>query len=138
MLLKANSEVERLKAMKMLGMATLASGEAMGIFIEAVHVTSGQNHVEAAKPLEEALNVIMGDESTIAKLADDEGPLTADELADLTLLREGATQMLSQLSVFRAPSGEAGYRQMMTLKEWRAPALNAAKSLEGIAAAIMK
>ncbi|WP_372662883.1 hypothetical protein [Cohnella sp.] len=135
-LLIAKSEVERLRAIKLLGEATITSSEMLGMLVEAAHLDSGLEREEAAKPLMLAVNAFMGFEGIITKLAEHEGPLSADESASVTIIRDGAAQMKEALSRFRPPSGEAGFRQMMTIGEWIAPALEATKSLEQIAAGL--
>jgi hypothetical protein len=137
-LLNAKSEAERLRAMKQIGLATVASGEATGIFIEAAHLTSGLSREEAAKPIMLAMNAIIGVDSTILKLGEHDSPFTADELADLTLIRDGLVQVEEELNRFRPPSGEAGFRQMVTIGDWITPALEATKSLDKIASDLQK
>lgn len=137
-LLNAKSEVERLQAMKQLGEAVIASGETSGLFLEAAHLDSGLDREEAAKPIFLALNSFMGPDGIITKLAEHEGPLSTGDSASLTIIRDGASQMQEELKRFRPPSGEAGFRQMMTLKEWVAPALDATQVLEKIAADLKK
>jgi hypothetical protein len=42
--------------------------------------------------------------------------------------------MKDALNRFRPPTGEAGFRQMVTIGEWVNPALDATKALEEFAA----
>lgn len=133
-LLNAKSDADKQHAMKMLGEATIASGETLGLLVEAAHLDSGLDREEAAKPLMLAFNAFIGLEGIVTKLEERESPLSSDEIVALTILRDGGKQMQESLKRFRPPSGEAGFRQMMTLSEWIAPALDAAKKLERIAA----
>lgn len=133
-LLQAQTESDCRKAMKMLGEATIASGEAAGILIEAAHLTSGHNREETGKPIVLAINKVIGTGSAIATIADHEGPLTDQEIADLIVIRDGAAQLRETLNRFRPPSGEAGFRQMVTVRDWIVPALDSSKLLEQITA----
>jgi len=137
-LLVAKTETERIRAVKSIAEGRLAGGETSGLFIEAAHLESGLSRTEAAKPIMEAMNAVIGAESPIATIGEREGPLTEEETVFLTNVRDGAAMMKETLSRFRAPSGEAGYRQMVTMGEWRAPALEALKQLEGLAAVLAK
>ncbi|MCD9022999.1 hypothetical protein [Cohnella silvisoli] len=132
-LLTAKTEVERLGAVRMLGQADIASGETSGLLVEARHLRSGQSKEEAAKPIVQAINAIIGEGSIIATVDKRDGPLTEQEIAALTVIRDGTAQMKEALNRFRPPSGEAGYRQMVTVGEWIQPALEAGKSLENMA-----
>jgi hypothetical protein len=133
-MLNAKSEVHRLQAMKKLGEANFASGETAGLLLEAAHLTSGEPREEAGKPIFEAINKVMGAGSTMATIGEHEGPLTADEISTLTAIRDGAAKMEEALGRFRTPSGEAGYRQMVTIGDWISPALAASEILEQMAA----
>jgi hypothetical protein len=137
-LLNAKSEVQRLQAMKNLGEANIASGETAGLFIEAAHLTSGKPREEAGKQIFEAINKVMGVGSTMATIGEHEGPLTAVEISTLTVIRDGVAKMKEALGRFRPPSGEAGYRQMITVGDWVSPALEASKRLEQMAADLNK
>jgi hypothetical protein len=132
-LLNAKTEAERLRAVRLLGEADLASSETVGLFVEAAHLTSGQSREEAAKPLFAAMTAVMGEESALTAVGEHEGELTGEEIAMLTLVRDSAAQMQQALDKFRAPSGEAGFRQMVTVAEWVPNAVEASKSLEQLA-----
>ncbi len=133
-LLNAESEVERLHAMRLLGEATVAADEATELLLEAAHLTSGQSREEAAKPILAAMTTVIGINSQLAKIGEHEGPLTKQEITALTVIRDGVVPMKEELNRFRPPSGEAGYRQMITVGDWINPALEASQKLEQIAA----
>jgi hypothetical protein len=124
--------------MKSLGEANIASGETAALLIEAAHLTSGEPREEAGKPIFEAINKVMGAGSTMATIGEHEGPLTADEISTLTVIRDGVAKMKEALGFFRPPSGEAGYRQMVTVGDWINPALEASKGLEQMAADLIR
>jgi len=133
-LLNAKSEIDRLRAMKLLGEAELASGEATGLLTEAENRHSGQKKEEAAKPILEAFHALIGEDSAVLKAIEHEGPLTTEEIAELTLIRDGMAQLQNILKGFRLPSAEAGFRQMITLGEWIDVSIEANKSLQQLAA----
>ncbi|TVY00526.1 hypothetical protein [Cohnella terricola] len=137
-LLVAKTETERIRAVKAIAEGRLAGGETLGLFIEAAHLDSGLSRTEAAKPIMEAMNAVVGAESPLATIGEHEGPLTEEETVFLTNVRDGAAKMQETLFRFRPPSGEAGYRQMITVGEWRAPALEASKQLEELADVLAK
>jgi hypothetical protein len=134
LLLETKTAGERVKAMKMLGEATVASGEMTGLFVEAAHLTTGDKSEEVGKPIILAISKMMGDGSTLTTIGEHEGPLTDDENADLILIRDGTAQLQETLNRFRPPSGEAGFRQMITVGDWITPALDSSKLIEQIAA----
>jgi hypothetical protein len=133
-LLTAKTEGEWGKAMNMLGKSTVAAGETSSLLVEAVHLTSDSKREEASKPIVLAINKLMGVGSTVATIGEHEGPLTDEEKDDLIIIRDGAAQMQEVLNRFRPPSGEAGFRQMVTVGDWITPALDSSKLLEQIAA----
>jgi hypothetical protein len=133
-LLNAKSETDRIRAARMLGEANIAAGEASGLLTEASHLDSGKSKEEAAKQVVAAINTVMGVGSVIATIGEHEGPLTKVEIAALSAIRDGAEKMKDALNRFRPPTGEAGFRQMVTVSEWINPALDATKALEDFAA----
>jgi hypothetical protein len=137
-LLVAKTEPERIRAAKLLGEAHLAAGETTGLLIEAVHQETEQSLEQASESILLAMNAVVGAESPMVSISEQEGALTAEQTAFLTNVRDGAEQMNEALTRFRPPSGEAGFRQMVTLPEWRAPALAAAEQLQQLAAALAK
>ncbi|TFE31667.1 hypothetical protein [Cohnella luojiensis] len=128
-LLNAKSETERLRAARMLGEATLASGETLGLILAATERSTGKSGEEEAKPFISAMNAVIGAKSPMATIGEQEGPLTEEESAALNLVRDGAAQMRQALSGFRPPSGEAGYRQMVTIGDWVTNAVDASDAL---------
>jgi hypothetical protein len=133
-LLNAKSEIDRIRAVKMLGEANIASGETSGLLAEASHLDSGKSKEETAKPVVAAMNTVMGVGSVIATVGEHEGPLTKEEIAALSAIRDGSENMKNALIRFRPPTGEAGFRQMVTVGDWVNPALVATKALEELAA----
>lgn len=133
LLLSAKTESKRLQAAQWLGEAHLASGETVGLFVEAASLTTGQSREEASKPLFVAMNAVMGQEGPLASIGEIDGPLTDDQRAKLTIVRDAAAQMQEALNRFRPPSGEAGFRQMITIADWVPNAVDASKSLEQLA-----
>ncbi len=128
-LLNAKSETDRLRAARMLGEATLASGETLGLILAAAERSTGKSGEEEAQPFISAMNAVIGAESRMATIGEHEGPLTEEESATLTLVRDGSAQMQQALSGFRPPSGEAGFRQMVTFREWVSNAVKASDAL---------
>jgi len=135
-LLVAKTEAEKVRAVKSLAEARLAGGETAGLLVEAVHLETKKKREEAAKPIMEAMNAVIGAESPMATIGESEGGLTDEETAFLTNVRDGAAKIQETLGRFRPPSGEAGFRQMIKIGEWRGPALDAAAQLEQLAAAL--
>ncbi|BBI34740.1 hypothetical protein [Cohnella abietis] len=135
-LLNAKSESDRLHAVRQLGEAAMASGETVELLIEAAYLTPGQSKKkeEAGKPVVEAMKVIIGENGPMSNIGEHEGPLTGDEIAALTLIRDGVAQMDETLKRFRPILGEAGYRQMITMGEWVAVVNEASQGLQQLAA----
>jgi hypothetical protein len=133
-LLNAKSAADWVRATRMLGEATIASGETSSLFFEARNLNSGKSKEEAAKPIIVAINSVIGVGSKIATIGEREDPLTTEEISTLTAIRDGTAQMKETLNRFRPPTGEAGFRQMVTVGEWISPALEASKVLEEMAA----
>jgi hypothetical protein len=137
-LLNAKSEAHRLQAMKKLGEANIASGETAALLIEAAHLTLGKPREEAGKPIFKAINKVIGVGSKMAAIGEHEGPLTTDEISTLTTVRDGVAKMEEALGRFRLPSGEAGFRHMVTVGDWINPAREASEKLEQMAADVNK
>lgn len=133
LMLSANTEANRVRAARMLGEAQLASGETVGLFSEAAQLTTELSKEEASKPLFVAMNAVMGLDSPLTSIGEREGPLTDEQRTTLTLVRDGAAEMQEALGRFRPPSGEAGFRQMITVADWVPNAVEASKSLERLA-----
>lgn len=132
-LLNAKSEVDRLSAMKMIGEAVVASGETSSLLVEAIHRNTGQSKEEAATPIVKAINRIIGIGSIMETIDKQDGPLTEKEKASLTIIRDGTAQLSEAFSRFRYPTGEAGFRQMITVADWIEPVLEAGESLKEMA-----
>jgi len=138
-LLVAKTETEKVRAVKALAEARLAGGETAGLLIEAVLAETKQKREEASAPILEAMNAVIGAESPMAAIGEREGPLTEEEAVFLTNVRDSAAAMQETLKRFRAPSGEAGFRQMIKMgDDWRAPTLEASKQLRDLAAAVSR
>lgn len=137
-LLNAKSEIERLRAVKLLGEAEIATGEIVTLLAEAVHLDTELDREEAVKSILSTINTMVGEDSTLSKVTEQAGPLTADDIVTLTVIRDGVAEMEKVLSGFRPPSGEAGFRQVMTIGDWVAPTLEASTSLEQLAAELKK
>jgi hypothetical protein len=133
-LLNAKSESDRIRAAKMLGEANIAAGETSGLLTEAFHLESGKSKEEAAKPVIKAINTLIGVDSVIAAVGEHEGTLTKEEITTLTTIRDGTEKIKKTLNRFRTPTGESGFRQMVTVGDWVSPVLEASKILEEIAA----
>ncbi|WP_239617424.1 hypothetical protein [Cohnella mopanensis] len=133
LMLSAKSEADRMRAARMLGEAHLASGESLGLFLEAQRLTTGQSTEETGNPIIVAMNTVFGEKSILASVGEHEGTLTEQEIAMLTLVRDGAAQMQQALNRFRPPSGEAGFRQMVTVADWVPNVVEASKYLEQLA-----
>jgi hypothetical protein len=133
LLLSAQSEADRIRGARMLGEAHLASGESLVLFLEAEHLATGKSVDEKGSPITSAMNTLMGEGSPLASVGEHEGPLTEQEITMLTLVRDGSTQMQQALKRFRPPSGEAGFRQMITVAEWVPNAVEAGNSLKQLA-----
>jgi len=136
--LVAKTEAERIRAVKEIAEARLTGAEALGLFIEADSLTSGLSREEASKPILEAINAVVGAESPLATIGERDGPLTDEEVGFLTNVRDGASGIQQSLEGFRAPTGEAGFRQMASMAEWKPHAFEASKRLKELAEAIRK
>lgn len=132
-MLNAQTETDKIRATRMLGEAKIASGESSAMLTEASHMKSGTLNKDASNPIVLAIDAIMGDGSVIATVGEHEGPLTQNEMASLTTIRDGSAKIQEALKRFRPPTGEAGFRQMVTVGEWVNPALDATKALEELA-----
>lgn len=132
-LLNAATVAEQMQAARLLGEANVASGETLGLLIEAASQSNGQSSEEAGKLLISAMNSLVGPESPLASIGEHEGPLTDEERADLTVVRDGTAQMLQILDRFNPPSGEVGYRQMIRIGDWIESAAEAGTALEQLA-----
>ncbi|WP_372636878.1 hypothetical protein [Cohnella sp.] len=134
--LVAKTEAERIRAAKQIAEARLSGSEALALFIEAESAASGQSREEASKPILEAANAVIGAASPLESIGESGAPLTDAEIAFLTDVRDGAADIEEALKGFRAPSGEAGFRQMTTLGEWKPHALQASGKLRELASAL--
>ncbi|WP_256760183.1 hypothetical protein [Cohnella sp. WQ 127256] len=134
LLLTSKSQAETIRAAKMLGEANLASSETTSLFIEATQLKSGQTKEDASARLRIAMSAIVGPDNQMSTIGEHEGSLTQEEIAQLTLVRDGAAQMQQALNGFRPPSSEDGFRQMVRLGNWVEFAKGASLSLEQLAA----
>ncbi|RED65711.1 hypothetical protein [Cohnella lupini] len=132
--LNARNEAEKLRAARMLGEASIASTESLELFAEAELLSNGKSDDDNREALTAAMNAVIGPDSLMASIGEHEGPLTDEEKATLTVVRDGAERMRQSLSRFRPPSGEAGYRQMMTIGEWIPSANQAGVELKALSA----
>jgi hypothetical protein len=137
-MLHARSESDRMIAARALGKAEILVADTQTLLAEAESRGADQPVEVAGKPIVEALNALAGADSLLWTAGEHVGPLTADETKALTVARDGAIRMKTALSGFRPPSGEAGFRQMMTIADWVAPARAATKQLEQTAQALNK
>ncbi|MBW5444900.1 hypothetical protein GE107_02325 [Cohnella sp. CFH 77786] len=129
-LLRDESAANRIAAKKLLGEAAMAGDVSLGLLAEASSRASGKPLKEALKPLSEAMGKIMGEQSgSLYGVAEHEGPLTAAEKDLLAAVRDGAAAMKDKLSVFRPPTGDAGYRSMAAGAGWVDPAADAGRTL---------
>lgn len=134
LLLREGPAPERLKAKMLLGEAVTASGETVGLLAEAVRRHTGQTYEEAYKSLLEAMTAMIGEQSgKIYSVAEHEGPLTGEEKELLLAVRDAAAGMKEQLTTFRLPNSDAGYRNMAAGEGWSEPALKAADILTNLA-----
>ncbi|WP_123039806.1 hypothetical protein [Cohnella candidum] len=137
LLLKDGSVADRLKAKKLLGEASMAGGETVGILAEASSRSTGQSFEEAFKPVSEAMTRIMSEQAgNVYGVSEHEGALTAEEKELLTAVRDGASKMKEQLLVFRPPTVDSGYRTMNAGGEWIAQAVAAGQTLIDTAAKV--
>ncbi|MFC4599349.1 hypothetical protein [Cohnella hongkongensis] len=134
--LVAETEAERIRSAKMIAEARLAGAEALGLLVEAESEASGQSREEASKPILSAANAVFGAESPLAVIGESGAPLTEEEIAFLSAVRDGAADIGEALQGFRPPSGESGFRQMTALGEWRPHALEASRRLAELASAL--
>ncbi|MFB9280062.1 hypothetical protein [Cohnella cellulosilytica] len=136
--LVAKTEAERIRAAKQLAEARLAGSEALALLVEAESAASGLPREEAGKPVTEAADAVIGADGPLAVIGESGGPLTEAEIALLGDVRDAAAGIEEALKGYRAPSGEAGYRQMATLGEWKPYALEASANLQRLAAAVRR
>ncbi len=134
--LVAKTEAEKVRAAKEIAEARLAGAEALGLFIEAESSASGQSRTEVSEAIMLAANAVIGGESPLAAIGESGAPLTDAEISFLTNVRDGAAVIADALNKFRSPSGEVGYRQMVSMGEWKPHALEASAKLRELASAL--
>lgn len=131
-LLDAKSDAERLDAKEQLGAAAVAGGEAVRFLTEALPYSLKRDlREEEMKAIQDAMNAVL---EQIRDVGEHDGPLTADESGDLTRISDVASNMREALQSFRPPSGEAGYRQMVTGGAWVEAAQSVHSMLESLSA----
>jgi hypothetical protein len=134
LLLKGVSIEDRLRAKRLLGEASFPSVDANSILTEAAHRSSGLPLKEAAKPITLAQNEIMSEQGgNVYGVAEHAGALTPAEVKMLQTVHSGSVKMTDALHRFRAPTGEAGFRQMAAGGDWVTASMDAAKALEEMA-----
>ncbi|XID95384.1 hypothetical protein ACF3MZ_13085 [Paenibacillaceae bacterium WGS1546] len=117
-MLAASTDNEKIRAAALLAEGRFAGGETLGLFIEARSLDSGLKRTEVTAPLMEAFNAVAGAESPLAAILEGEGPLTEEQISFLASVRDAMGEMEELLLARRPPTGEVGFRQMITLKEW--------------------
>ncbi|WEK53064.1 MAG: hypothetical protein P0Y55_10695 [Candidatus Cohnella colombiensis] len=134
LLLNAQTEVERLQSKVLLGEAQFASREVKLLLIEVEMRSGNRPRAEVEEAVNALISEINGENSRMFGIGEHDGELTAHELETLVIVRDGADKVAQALSLFRAPSGEAGYRQMVSSDKWLDVTLEAKNQLEQLAA----
>lgn len=129
-LLQEHAATDRIKAARLFGEADSLKSEVLAMLTEAVDRSDTPSHEETTDKLQAAVAALFSEsDRTLSSLAEQAGPLTADQTGLLQIVHESAAGMNEALGRFRPPTVDSGYRSMSAGADWVDPALAAGHAL---------